>query len=113
MSEELLRGVVNASMHLLAPGWTGDPLTDAEVGFLLNIRAQAHQFLGETEEAIKYFQESIRTSPSQPRWYLNRALFWDYNGRSDLASTDRLKAEQLRRDIRETRCRWYFPAPGF
>jgi hypothetical protein len=61
------------------------------------VRAQAHHVLGETDLAEKDSNESIRTEPREPRWYLNRARFLEDTQRPVLAQADRLKAEELRR----------------
>ena len=54
-----------------------ETLTEGQWGFLYNIRAQAHHFLGEMSEAEKDYAESIKRAPLEPQWYLNRASFWD------------------------------------
>jgi Tfp pilus assembly protein PilF len=35
--------------------------------------------------------------PTEPRWYLNRAQYWDQKGRPELAQEDRRNAERVKR----------------
>ena len=72
-----------------------------ERSFAFNLRAQCHHFLGEMEQAEKDYTESIRLAPDEPRWYSNRAQFWDQQGRPELAKADRtegIAARQKRLD---------------
>jgi hypothetical protein len=70
-------------------------LTPFEQSFAFNCRAQCHAFLGETAAAEKDYAESIRLDPGQVQWYMNRASFWDANGRPDLAQADRSSAAEM------------------
>jgi tetratricopeptide (TPR) repeat protein len=88
--------------------WIKDGLqrfSESERGFLCNLRAQCHQFLGELKEAEKQYDESVRLAPTEPRWYLNRAQYWDQVGKPELAVIDRQSAQAIRdgRDV---------PSPG-
>jgi len=80
---------------MLREDWMYGTLTDAERSFATNCRAQCKAFLGEIQEAERDYGESIRLLPDQPRWYLNRADFWDHSGRPELATWDRRKAKSL------------------
>ncbi len=73
-----------------------DPLTPWERSFAINCRAQCHVFLGQAESGSLDYAESIRLAPDEPRWYVNRADFWNKNGRPDLAKADLLRAELIR-----------------
>jgi Tfp pilus assembly protein PilF len=53
-------------------------------------------FLGELDKAEKDYTESIELGPSQPRWYENRAQFWEQQGKPELAGVDRRRAQALR-----------------
>ncbi len=75
-----------------------EPITEHELAFAYNLRAQCHHFLGEMEKVEEGYNESIEAEPSDPRWYLNRAQYWDQRGRSDLANADRQVAQSLRED---------------
>jgi hypothetical protein len=90
-----LRYVVERTSQILDLGWQGDPPSSWERSFALNLRAQAHHLLGEMESAEADYAESIRLGPSEPRWYLNRAQFWDQQKRADLARADRTMADAL------------------
>lgn len=63
--------------------------------FLTNCRAQARHYLGDLNGALRDYTESIRLSPGEPYWYVNRAQYWDQRGRPDLAATDRQTAAML------------------
>jgi tetratricopeptide (TPR) repeat protein len=82
------RRIVQYTTGSLSPEWR-EPLTIQQKAFVLNIRAQSHRFLGETVEAEGDYGESIRANPDEPRWYWNRAQFWDETNRHDLARADR------------------------
>jgi tetratricopeptide (TPR) repeat protein len=69
---------------------------DEEKSFAINCRAQCHQFLGNLTEAERDYSESIRLDPNEPRWYLNRAQFWDQRGKPELSASDRHEAQSLR-----------------
>ena len=73
-----------------------DPLTPWERSFAINCRAQCHVFLGQAESGSLDYAESIKLPPDEPRWYVNRADFWNKNGRPDLAKADLLRAELIR-----------------
>jgi Trypsin-like peptidase domain len=70
-------------------------LTSWERSFATNCRAQCFAFLGDDAKAQIDYAESIRLAPLEPRWYVNRAYFWEAIGRNDLANADRLKARTL------------------
>jgi hypothetical protein len=72
-----------------------DPLEEHELAFAYNVEAQCHQMLGDAERAKEAYAKSIAEEPSEPRWYLNRAQFWDEHGRPDLALMDRRCAQEL------------------
>jgi hypothetical protein len=74
-----------------------DQLTDNQRSFVLNLRAQVYHLQRRPSLAERDYAESIRLAPNEPRWYLNRAQFWDQEGRGELAIADRLKAENIRR----------------
>ena len=61
-----------------------------------SIRTQCHQFLGEARLLQTDYDHSIRMAPNQPRWYLNRAQFWEQQGNHQLAEADRRRANELR-----------------
>jgi len=82
--------------EMLGDDWPNS-LTDRERSYAFNLRAQCHHFLGEMEQAEKDYGESIRLAPDEPRWYLNRAQFWEQQGRPELERADREKAQALRR----------------
>ena len=63
--------------------------------FLINCRAQARHYLGDWDGALRDYTESIRLSPREPSWYLNRAHYWDQRNRPDLAENDRRVARML------------------
>jgi tetratricopeptide (TPR) repeat protein len=88
--------VVERTTKVLSPEWSGEPLTDHERGFALNLRAQAHYFLEEMKEAEDDYGRSVHEDPHEPRWYLNRAQFWDQMNRPDLANADRRRSSELR-----------------
>jgi tetratricopeptide (TPR) repeat protein len=88
--------VVEATSQHLRPGWTGETFTSYERSFALNLRGQAYHLLGEAELAKRDYDESLRLEPQEPRWYLNRAQFWESQNRPDLARADRTKAEHIR-----------------
>jgi tetratricopeptide (TPR) repeat protein len=60
-------------------------------------RATAHDFLGNADAARRDHGEALRLMPEVPILWENRALFWDKNGRPDLAAADRAKAREVRR----------------
>jgi hypothetical protein len=70
-------------------------LDDRERAWFTNCRAQIHLLLQHFEDAEDDYNESILLNPSQPRWYLNRAQYWDSRGRSDRAADDRHSAAVL------------------
>jgi tetratricopeptide (TPR) repeat protein len=72
-----------------------DSLSAHERAFAYNLEAQCYQFLGELDKAEAGFDRSIEVEPSDRRWYLNRAQFWDHRGRSELAEYDRGMARAL------------------
>jgi tetratricopeptide (TPR) repeat protein len=90
-----LHYIVERTTHALGPTWSGVSFTVRGLSFLLNLRAQAHHLLGEMDEAESDYAESIRLDPDEPRWYLNRAQFWDDRKHPDLAVTDRQRAQSL------------------
>jgi len=95
----LPKGFQNARAKLeemLGRDWP-NPLTDSERSYAFNLRAQCHNFLGDMEQAEKDYAESILLAPDEPRWYLNRAQFWEQQGRPQLEKADREKAQALRR----------------
>jgi tetratricopeptide (TPR) repeat protein len=73
-----------------------EAMTKHELAFAYNLRAQCHHFLNEMEKAQEDYNKSIEVEPSEPRWYLNRAQYWDQRGQSELAETDRHMAQTLR-----------------
>ncbi len=70
-------------------------LTDWQRGFLFNLRGQAFGFLGQIKRAEDAYAESIRACPDEPRWYLNRAQFWNTMHKPELAAQDRKLAEEV------------------
>lgn len=73
------------------------PYLDArERSYLTNLRAQSRHYLGQYDEALQDYNESIRLSPREPTWYVNRAQYWDQRGRPDLGAADRDVAASLR-----------------
>ena len=72
-----------------------DSLSAHELAFAYNLQAQCYHFLGELGKAEAGFDQSIKLEPSDRRWYLNRAQFWDRRGRSELAEYDRGMARAL------------------
>ena len=86
---------------LLDRGWPFPPLSKGERGFAVNLRGQCHHFLGELEEAEKDYTESINLAPEQPRWYENRAQYWEQQGKPELADVDRRRWQCFGRPRRE------------
>jgi hypothetical protein len=78
-----------------------EPLTDYQKSFAFSLQAQAYHLQRQPTLAERDYAESIRLAPSEPRWYLNRAQFWDQEGRHDLARADRLKAETIHQQRRK------------
>jgi Trypsin-like peptidase domain len=89
------RFIVDRTTHILGPDWSGEPLTEHETGWVLNLRAQAHHSLGEMDEARDDYDESIRIEPKEARWYLNRAQFCETSGHTELGRVDRAIAENV------------------
>jgi tetratricopeptide (TPR) repeat protein len=90
------RDAIKSIDEMLSDDWSNNPLTDSERGFAINLRAQCHHFLGEMEEAERDYNKSILQAPDEPRWYLNRAQYWEQQGRKDLAERDRQTAQSAR-----------------
>jgi hypothetical protein len=65
--------VLARTAELLRSRGTTDELTSHERAFVFNLRAQACQFLGDSTEARRGYDESIKIEPTVRRWYLNRA----------------------------------------
>ena len=76
---------------------SSEDLDPFDRSYVLNCRAQARQYLGDLKDALEDYTESIQCAPREPRWYANRALYWDLAGRADLASADRETARRLTR----------------
>jgi tetratricopeptide (TPR) repeat protein len=91
------RHVVAETTRILGAEPSTFELTAYDSSFLHNLRAQAHHFLGELDDAERDYTESIRLAPDEPRWYLNRSQFWADRNRGDRAESDRLDASKLRR----------------
>jgi tetratricopeptide (TPR) repeat protein len=90
------RHVVSETNRILGAEASIFCLTEHDRSFLNNLRAQAHHFLHDFESAEKDYTSAIRLGPKDPRWYLNRAKFWDDTGQTDRAKSDRLEAARLR-----------------
>ncbi len=91
------RFVETETSFILGLSWEVAPLDDHDKSYFYNLRAQAHHFLGEFAEAERDYEESLRMEPTEPRWYLNRAQYWDQKGRPELAQEDRRNAERVKR----------------
>ena len=74
----------------------GHVLSVAERAFAVNIRAQCNHFLGSMAAAEKDYNASINLAPDQPRWYLNRAQYWEHAGWPLSAAADRWQAQVVR-----------------
>ena len=94
---EFLQGALDGVERMLGKTWA-NPLSVREQSFAFNLRAQCHQFLGKMHDAQKDYEKSIRLAPDEPRWYLNRAQFWQQQGQVELEQSDREKARSLRSD---------------
>jgi hypothetical protein len=68
--------------------------------FALNCRAQSRHFLGDLNGALEDYNESIRLAPEEPRWLANRAQYWSFRDRPDLADEDNRHAAIVRRTRR-------------
>jgi tetratricopeptide (TPR) repeat protein len=60
-------------------------------------RATSHDFLGDADAARRDHGEALKLKPEVPIFWENRALFWDKNGRPDLAAADRARGREVRR----------------
>jgi Trypsin-like peptidase domain len=87
--------LVGATTRLLGMDWPGEPLSEHERSWVFSIRAQAHHFLHEIELARDDYDKSIRIEPEDPRWYLNRAQFWESCDRPELGRLDREMCEKI------------------
>lgn len=59
-------------------------------------RAVAYDNIGDKRTALQEHNAAIRLAPNHPILYENRADFWHYRGRRDLARADLAKAQELR-----------------
>jgi S1-C subfamily serine protease len=63
---------------------------------IVHCRACCREALGDLEGARRDIDEAIRLEPSNPLWLLRRSAFWERRLRPDLATADKVVAENLR-----------------
>jgi hypothetical protein len=90
-----VQGVVRELDRMLKEEREDEELTNWQRGFLFSLRGQAFGCLGEVKKAEDAYAESIRVCPAEPRWYLNRAQFWDTMHKPERAAQDRKLAEEV------------------
>lgn len=93
--EDILESLEDVQ-SLINSDWPCVPLSKNDRSFAVNLRGQCYGFLGEFDRAEEDYNESIRLAPDQPRWYTNRAQYWDQRGKLELADADRRQAQALR-----------------
>jgi len=74
--------------------------SDGQKAELLSLRAYSREILGDYDDALMDYNESVMRDPAAARWLSDRAAYWNRRMQSNRANIDIHKANRLQRRAR-------------